>query len=118
MKKLAAPQESILGRLHATGTFVDIRRFPEAELIPELLIIRPNAMLFFANANRFLNHVRQQLRESTRPFRAVLLNFEAVSETDVTSLDLLDQFRDDLQSSGVDLYLARVADPVKDLFER
>ena len=62
------------------------------------------------------NHVRQLIKESTRPIQAVLLNLEAVPETDVTSLDLLDQFRSDLQSSGVQLYLARVADPVKDLF--
>ena len=52
MKKLTTPQESVLGRLHATGTFVDVRRYPEAELIPGLLIVRPNALLFFANATR------------------------------------------------------------------
>ena len=116
MKKLAAPQESILGRLHGTGTFVDIKRFPEAEIVPGLLIVRPNGLLFFANANRVLNHIRQMMKVSVVPLRAVLLNLEAVPEIDITSLDLLDQLRADLEASGVRLYLARVADPVKDLF--
>jgi SulP family sulfate permease len=117
MKKLAAPQESILGRLHGTGTFVDIKRFPEAEIVPGLLIVRPNGLLFFANANRVLNHIRQMMKVSVVPLRGVLLNLEAVPEIDITSLDLLDQLRGDLETSGVRLYLARVADPVKDLFE-
>jgi high affinity sulfate transporter 1 len=116
MKKLSTPQESVLGRLHATGTFVDIKRYPEAELIPGLLIFRPNGMLFFANANRVMNHLRQLVKDSKQQLRAVILNLEAVPEVDVTSLDLLEQLRGELDSAGIRLYLARVTDPVKDLF--
>jgi len=50
MRKLSAPQDSVLGRLAGSGTFVDIARHPQAEQIPHLLVFRPNGMLFFANA--------------------------------------------------------------------
>jgi high affinity sulfate transporter 1 len=118
MKKLSAPQEAVLGRLHGTGTFVDIKRNPEAELIPGLLIFRPNAILFFANANRVMNHIRELVKQSPPQLRVIILNLEAASEVDVTSLDLLDQLRSDLHTMGIQLYLARVAEPVKDLFAR
>jgi anti-anti-sigma factor len=95
---------------------VAVRRYPEAELIPGLLIFRPNGILFFANANRVLNHLRRLVTESAQPLRAVMLNLEAVPEMDVTSLDLLEQLRSDFESSHIQLYLARVSDPVKDLF--
>jgi MFS superfamily sulfate permease-like transporter len=62
MKRLSAPQESVLGRLPDTNKYVDVQWNPEARPIEGLLIIRPNAMLFFANANRILNHVRMLLK--------------------------------------------------------
>jgi high affinity sulfate transporter 1 len=118
MKKLSTPHESVLGRLPGTQTFVDVARYPEAELIPGLLIFRPNGMLFFANANRVVNHLKDLVRSSKEPLKAVLLNFEAVAETDITSLDLLEQLRADFAAAGVRLCLARVSDPVLDLFRR
>ena len=115
MKKLTTPNESVLGRLASTGTFVDINRYPEAQPVPGVLIVRPNAILFFANANRFFNRLRQLMKEQGEALRAVILNFEAVSELDVTTLDLLEQLRGDLAASGIRLCLARVPDPVKEL---
>jgi MFS superfamily sulfate permease-like transporter len=119
MQKLSAPQESVLGRLPGTGTFVDISRHPEAEQIPSLLIFRPDGILFFANANRIRNRLRELTAASTEaPLRAVVINLEASPEMDVTSLEMLEQLRGELDGSGIALYLARVSDRVRDLFDR
>ncbi len=118
MKKISTPQISILGRLHATGTFVDVTRYPDAELVPGVLIVRVNGVLFFANATRVLNYIRQLLKEAAQPVRAVILNLEAVTEIDITSLDLLEQLRSDLEEMNIRLVFARASDPVFDLFSR
>ena len=118
MRKLSAPQDSVLGRLGSSGNFVDVDRHPEAEQAPHLLIFRPNGMLFFANANRVRNHLRELTKQSDRPLHAVLINLEASPEIDVTSLEMLEQLRSELEGSGVSLYFARVADRVRDLFDR
>ena len=118
MRRLSAPQDSILGRLAGSGNFVDVIRHPEAEQIPHLLIFRPNGMLFFANANRIRNHLRELTQQPDRSLHAVLINLEASPEIDVTSLELLEQLRSELEGSGITLYLARVADRVRDLFDR
>jgi sulfate permease, SulP family len=118
MRKLSAPQDSVLGRLGNSGNFVDVDRHPEAEQAPHLLIFRPNGMLFFANANRVRNHLRELTKQSDRPLHAVLINLEASPEIDVTSLEMLEQLRSELEGSGVSLYFARVADRVRDLFDR
>ena len=49
---------------------------------------------------------------------SVLLNLEARPETDVTSLEMLEQLRSELSESSIDLCFARVADPVRDIFRR
>jgi MFS superfamily sulfate permease-like transporter len=118
MRKLSTPQDSVLGRLEGSGNFVDVSRHPEAEQIPHLLIFRPNGMLFFANANRIRNHLREFTKQSDRSLHAVLINLEASPEIDVTSLEMLEQLRSELGESGVALYFARVADRVRDLFDR
>ena len=118
MRKVSAPQDSVLGRLAGSGNFVDVDRHPGAEQIPYLLIFRPNGMLFFANANRIRNRLRELMRSADVPLRAVLMNLEASPEIDVTSLEMLEQLRDELEESGVALYFARVADRARNLFDR
>jgi MFS superfamily sulfate permease-like transporter len=118
MRKLSTPQDSILGKLSGTGNFVDVSRHPEAEQIPHLLIFRPNGMLFFANANRIRNHLRELTSPAAGPLSAVLINLEASPEIDVTSLEMLEQLQGELQKIGVALYFARITDRVRDLFDR
>jgi MFS superfamily sulfate permease-like transporter len=118
MRRLCSPQDSVLGRLAGSGNFVDVERHSEAERIPHLLIFRPNGMLFFANANRIRNHLRELTSSADAPLHAVVINLEASPEIDVTSLEMLQQLRSELEESGIALYFARVTDRVRDLFDR
>ncbi len=118
MHKLSSPQDSVLGRLPGSGTFVDVARYPEAEQIPGLLIFRPNGVLFFANANRVHGRLRELVKAVGPSLRAVILNLETSPEIDVTCLEMLDRFRTELRESGIHLCFARIADPVRDLFKR
>jgi sulfate permease, SulP family len=118
MYKLSSNRDSVLGRLPGTDNFVDVDRHPEAEQIPGLLIFRPNGILFFANANRVHSRLRALVKQGRSPLREVLINLEACPEMDVTSLEMLGQVRNELSESGIELYFARVTDPVRDLFRR
>ncbi len=118
MRRLSVPQGSVLGRLPGLENFADIERHPEARQIPHLLIFRPNGILFFANASWIRNRLRDLIAQSTTPLHAVLINLEASPETDVTSLEMLEQLQSEFQESGIALYFARVADRVRDLFDR
>jgi high affinity sulfate transporter 1 len=118
MKRVSAPNDSLLGRLPGSNVYVDTERYPEAELIPGLLIVRPNGPLFFANANRIKNRVRTLFKESPRPIQSILLDLGTSPEIDVTSLDMLRDLRKELKESEVELSFARVLGPVRDLFQR
>jgi MFS superfamily sulfate permease-like transporter len=62
--------------------------------------------------------LRELVKRSGTSLRAVVVNLEASPEIDVTSLEMLRRLRDELQESGIHLYFSRVADPVRDLFDR
>jgi len=118
MHKLSANKDSVLGRIPGTGNFVDVERHPQALQIPGMLIIRPNGILFFANANRTRNRLRDLAGKADAPLKIVLLNLEASPEIDVTSLEMLEQVNKELQESGIELRFARMTDSVRDLFAR
>jgi MFS superfamily sulfate permease-like transporter len=118
MRKLSSPQDSVLGRLSGSENFVDVARHPEAEQISGLMIFRPNGIVFFANANRVHSRVAELVKAAGTSLRAVIVNLEASPEIDVTCLEMLEQLQNELCESGIDLYFARVTDPVRDLFER
>jgi SulP family sulfate permease len=118
MRKLSKPQDSVLGRLAGSGDFVDIARYPEAKQVPGLLIFRPNGVLFFANAGRIRNRLRELVENSDAPLHTVVLNLETSPEIDLTSLEMLQQMAGELQEMGIGVCFARVADPVRDLFAR
>ena len=118
MHKLSSPQDSVLGRLPGTKNFVDVSRYPDAEQVPGLLIFRPNGVLFFANANRVHHRLLELVKATGTSLRVVIINLEASPEIDVTCLEMLRRLKGELQDSGVHLYFSRVADPVRDLFDR
>ena len=118
MYKLSSPQDSVLGRLPGSDHFVDVTRYAEAQQIPGLLIFRPNGVIFFANANRVHNRLRELVKIAGAPLRAIIVNLEASPQIDVTGLEMLGRLRDELRESGIDLCFARVTDPVCDLFDR
>ena len=118
MRKLSKPQDSVLGRLKVSGDFVDIARYPEAKQIPGLLLFRPNGILFFANANRIHKRVRDLVKQADVSLNTVVLSLETSPEIDVTSLEMLQELRNELKSMGTELWLARVAEPARDLFNR
>jgi MFS superfamily sulfate permease-like transporter len=118
LKKVSAPEDSVLGKLPGTNIFVDQKFYPEAEPVPGLLIFRPNGLLFFANANRVRSHLLSLLKETEGPVHDVIISLESSPEIDATSLDMLDQLRSELSERGISLKFARVSEPVRDLFRR
>jgi high affinity sulfate transporter 1 len=112
------PYSAVLGKPPGVAGYHDITRYPDAELIPGLLILRWDAPLFFANANLFRDMVRQRLAETRPTPRFVLLAAEAITDVDTTAAEVLADLDEELNSDDVHLAFAELKDPVKDTMER
>jgi sulfate permease, SulP family len=118
MKALMRPQLTELGRLPGTQDFVEVSRHPEAERIPELLMVRLDGFLIFATANYARLELDGMVSRAGRPLKAVLLNMEVIPDLDITGIDALSDVNKKLSKAGLELLLARVKDPVRDTLER
>jgi high affinity sulfate transporter 1 len=112
------PHYAVLGRVDQVKGYHDIKRYPNARLIPGLVLFRWDAPLFFANAELFHQRIREAIAQSPTPVKWLVVAAEPVTSVDVTSADVLCDLDDELRASGISLYFAELKDPVKDKLKR
>ncbi|WP_353741473.1 SulP family inorganic anion transporter [Pseudomonas fluorescens] len=112
------PYSAVLGRADGVKGYHDIKRYPDARLIPGLVLFRWDAPLFFANAELFSDRVLDAVAASPTPVRWLVVAAEPVTSVDVTSADMLAELGDTLHAAGIELCIAEMKDPVKDKLKR
>jgi MFS superfamily sulfate permease-like transporter len=112
------PHSAVLGRADGVRGYHDLARYPDARLVPGLVLFRWDAPLFFANAELFQERVLQAVAGSPTPVRRIIVAAEPVTSVDVTSADMLAELDETLRASKIELHFAEMKDPVKDKMKR
>jgi len=87
-------------------------RHPDDIPVPDVLIVRPDAQLYYANAQTFKNIVRDMIAAAEEPPSAVIIDASAQDEIDFTTIEMLIELVKQLQAKGIEIYLADVHAPV------
>lgn len=116
LRTLASPRLSTLGRVGGHD-FVSLARYPQAQSVPGLLILRPEEPLFFANAEPLLAQVRQQVLQHADA-KLVVLSLEESADLDSTALEALNELSLWLAARQVELRVARLKDASRDALLR
>lgn len=112
------PHSAVLGRVDGLKGYHDIQRYPDARLIPGLVLFRWDAPLFFANAELFHDRVLDAVATSPTPVQWLVVAAEPVTSVDVTSADMLAELDETFHAVGMELCFAEMKDPVKDKLKR
>jgi high affinity sulfate transporter 1 len=113
-----APYSAVLGKTANVPGFHDLARYPDAQAIPGLLIVRWSAPLFFANANQFRDRIRALVKATTPAPRWVLVAAEPITDIDTTAGAMLADLDLELNSAGIHLAFAELQSGVRDMIER
>ncbi|MFC9787080.1 SulP family inorganic anion transporter [Rhodococcus sp. NPDC127528] len=84
--------------------WVDAERHPELTTLPDVVVVRVEAGLFFANADHVKDGIEALCSDATR---VVVLDAETSPFVDVSAAEMLLQLRDTLGRKGIDLRVAR-----------
>ncbi len=110
--RASRPHIAVLGRIPGSEHYRNIERHA-AETLPDILLLRIDAGLFFGNVDAVCARVDEELR--ARPAsRDVVLVLSAVNQIDSTALFGLAELNRALAARGVVLHLAEVKGPVMD----
>jgi len=112
------PHSAVLGEVEQVHGYHDITRYPEARLIPGLVLFRWDAPLFFANAEFFHDRVLAAVASSPTPVRWLVVAAEPVTSIDVTAADAVCDLDDLLSAAGVRLCFAEMKSPVTEKLRR
>ena len=113
--RASRPKVSILGRnLAQPGAYRDIDRDPHAHAIAGILIVRPDAQLFYANAQAVRDAIDAAAMAEPHP-AVVIVDLDANDDLDITSAEHLTKLQSELAASGIQLCLAHVHDPAREM---
>ncbi|WP_108818857.1 SulP family inorganic anion transporter [Pseudovibrio sp. Alg231-02] len=114
--KTSRPHIAEVGLVPGTEHFRNINRH-EVLTTPELLTIRIDESLYFANA-RFLEDYIYDRAVDDEHLKHVVLQCSAVNEVDFSALESLEAINHRLQDAGITLHLSEVKGPVMDRLQR
>jgi len=112
------PHIATLGRSRDGLRYSDLEDDTEATPIPGVHIHRFEAELIFANADIFQDDLLARIRAADPPPHTVILDFEAVSQVDVTGAQTLLSVHDTLDTRGIRVIVARAKSTVRDALRR
>ncbi|ACQ79012.1 sulphate transporter [Beutenbergia cavernae DSM 12333] len=94
------------------GLWLDAARHPDSPTVPDVVVVRVESGLFFANSD----HVKEEILALVTPeVRLVVLDGQTTPFTDVTAATMLAELATTLERSGVDFAVAGDIGPVRDV---
>ena len=116
--RTSLPHIAVLGRLPHTTDYRNITRFKEIEIRKDVLVIRQDGQLFFANINHFLDTIKQEVANKNQELRLLVLHCGSISHIDNTALQVLKDLITDLQKQQIEVSFSGVIGPVRDYLHR
>jgi SulP family sulfate permease len=114
---ISRPHDALLDDVDAAGGTV-YRGVADKETAltePGLIVYRFDAPLVFANAAFFTERLAELVANAGPGLQCVVLDAEAISDFDSTAAEALETLDADLERLGVELWIARANEPLRDL---
>jgi sulfate permease, SulP family len=112
------PSVRRLARDPRSDAFLDADQVEGLEMTPGVLVVRLDGPLFFADANRFRDSLKEMIATEVVRIRAVVIDADAISQTDTDGADVVAELTEELKGMGISLSLARVQPAVLDAWTR
>ncbi|MCH8232926.1 MAG: solute carrier family 26 protein [Bacteroidetes bacterium] len=116
--KSTYPHIAQLGRLPGTNEYRNIVRFQEATESEDILIIRFDAQMFFANTAYFKEKLQKMEAAKGEKLKAVILVGTAINSLDSSAVHTLEDIVEDYKARNIAFMVTGVKGPVRDIMCR
>jgi MFS superfamily sulfate permease-like transporter len=100
IRRASRPHIAVLGRIPGTRRFSDRERNPDNELIPGVLIFRPESGLVYFNMDHVRDTILDRVRAEALPPKLVVLDLSAAPQVDMHSAHMLASLAEELTAAG------------------
>jgi SulP family sulfate permease len=114
LRRASKPHVAFLGRISGTRRFSDRERHQDNELIPGVLIFRPESSLLYFNVDHVCDSILARVRTETTPPRLVVIDLSASPRVDLQGAQTLARMADELTAKGIRFYAVEARASVRD----
>jgi SulP family sulfate permease len=117
VRRVAAPDDAVLGWSASDGRYSDVRTHPDATITPGVVVYRFTGRLFFANAHFFKRRVWAAVDGAPKPVRCLVIDAAALTGIDASSVDAVTEVHAGCQARNITLRIAHASGDLRDRFE-
>lgn len=99
--RASRPHVALLGRIPGTQQFSDYERHSDNELIPGIMIFRPESSLLYFNAEYVCDLILERIRAEATPPKLVVLDLSSSPIIDLQSTQTLGMLVKELAEAGI-----------------
>ena len=111
------PHLAVLGQVQGTDYYRNIGRFDTLKEPENLLLLRFDAQLYFANTAFIQEKIEDNITRRGDNLEGLILDCSGTNNIDSSGIYALSDIIDDCRGKGIRVYFAGVKGPVRDAFE-
>lgn len=115
IRNVSNPHVAFLGRIPGTNRYTDIKRHPDNELLPGVLLFRVEATLVYFNVATVYNRVWNKVLEMGSDLRVVIFDLSTSATIDSSGARLIRRLHQNLKERGIEFKVAEAHSEVRDI---
>jgi SulP family sulfate permease len=112
--RTSKPYIAVLGAVPDSDFYKNCDRFNDVIIEDDILVIRFDAQLFFANSSYFRDNLDELAKKKGEALKLIVIDAESINRVDSTGTDVLMDRVSYYQKKGITFYFAGVKGPVRD----
>lgn len=115
IKFVSSPHVAILGRIPGTERYTDIKRHPDNQVTPGILLFRVESPLVYFNVNYVYSHIWPIIVKELSTLKVVIFDLSTSAYIDSSGARLIKKLYLNLESKGVLFKVAEAHSEVRDI---
>lgn len=115
IRTVSSPHVAFLGRIPGTSRYTDMKRHPDNETLPGVLLFRVESPLLYFNASNVYHIIWEKVLESGPSLRVVIFDLSTSAYIDSSGAKLIKRLCINLEARGIAFKVAEAHSEVRDI---
>jgi SulP family sulfate permease len=115
LRIVSTPHVAFLGRIPGSNRYTDIKRHPDNEILPGVLLFRVEAPLLYFNTSNVFHTIWERISTSGPELKVVIFDLSTSAYVDSSGARLIKRLYLDLEKRGIAFRVAEAHSEVRDI---
>lgn len=116
--RTSLPHMAVLGKIPGRSHYKNVDRFKELEVRDDILIVRFDARLYFANVDYFNDKMEEYIEAKGDQLKLFILDADSINGLDSSGLHGLEKLIEQCEEQEIDFYLVGAKGPIRDALNK